>query len=66
MTNKKLFTNAPLVILNNFVGEGSHIKLMASVFQNMFPTINVTKVSVLILMFGFFIDQYLVQLRDDF
>ena len=45
MTNKKLFKNAPLVILNNFTGDGSQIKLMASVFQNMFPTINVTKVS---------------------
>lgn len=45
MTNKKLFTNAPLAILNNFTGEGSHVKLMASVFQNMFPTINVTKVA---------------------
>lgn len=46
MTNKKLFTNAPLVILNNFSGDGTHIKLMASVFQNMFPTINVTKVCI--------------------
>lgn len=46
MTNKKLFTNAPLVILNNFTGDGSHIKLMASVFQNMFPSINVTKVII--------------------
>ncbi|XP_065208043.1 protein Peter pan [Planococcus citri] len=46
MTNKKLFTNAPLAILNNFTGEGSHVKLMASVFQNMFPTINVTKVKL--------------------
>ncbi|XKL63238.1 hypothetical protein PGB90_005602 [Kerria lacca] len=46
MTNKKLFINAPLVILNNFIGNGSHIKLMASVFQNMFPTINITKVKL--------------------
>lgn len=45
MTNKKLFSHAPLAILNNFTGEGSHVKLMASVFQNMFPTINVTKVT---------------------
>lgn len=46
MTNKKLFTSAPLIVLNNFGGEGSHIKLMASVLQNMFPTINVTKVKL--------------------
>ncbi|KAK7590161.1 hypothetical protein V9T40_001774 [Parthenolecanium corni] len=46
MTNKKLFSHAPLAILNNFSGDGSHVKLMASVFQNMFPTINVTKVKL--------------------
>lgn len=54
MMNKKLFTNAPLVILNNFSDERSHIKLMASVFQNMFPTINVTKVKIF-----FFIHRFL-------
>ncbi|KAJ4433593.1 hypothetical protein ANN_15903, partial [Periplaneta americana] len=40
---EKLFRNAPLIILNNFSGEGLQMKLMASMFQNMFPTINVTK-----------------------
>jgi len=41
---EKLYQNAPLVVLNSFSGEGLHMKLMASMFQNMFPTINVTKV----------------------
>lgn len=50
MTNKKLFSHAPLAILNNFSGDGSHVKLMASVFQNMFPTINVTKVRLLFVL----------------
>lgn len=40
------FKNSPLVILNNFSGEGQHIKLMATTFQNMFPTINVTNVKL--------------------
>lgn len=39
------FKHSPLLVLNNFSGEGMHIKLMASTFQNMFPTINVTNVS---------------------
>lgn len=39
------FINSPLVILNNFTGEGNHIKLMAHTFQNMFPSINVATVS---------------------
>lgn len=34
------------VILNNFTGEGNHLKLMASTFQNMFPTINLASVSL--------------------
>lgn len=44
MVNPKLFSHAPLIIMNNFTGEGLHINLMATMFQNMFPTINVTKV----------------------
>jgi len=44
MVNPKLFSHAPLIIMNNFTGEGLHISLMATMFQNMFPTINVTKV----------------------
>lgn len=43
-TSSKQFKNSPLVVLNNFSGEGSHMKLMTTMFQNMFPTINLTKV----------------------
>ncbi|XP_046671904.1 protein Peter pan-like [Homalodisca vitripennis] len=42
----KAFRNFPLVVLNNFSGEGAHMKLMATMFQNMFPTINLTKVNL--------------------
>ena len=42
--NAKDFVNHPLLVLNNFSGEGMHIKLMATMFQNMFPSINVNKV----------------------
>lgn len=42
----KQFKNSPLVVLNNFSGEGAHMKLMASMLQNMFPTINLTKVQL--------------------
>lgn len=41
---EKLYQNAPLIVMNSFSGEGLHMKLMASMFQNMFPTINITKV----------------------
>uniref|UniRef100_A0A8D3D324 Peter pan homolog n=1 Tax=Scophthalmus maximus TaxID=52904 RepID=A0A8D3D324_SCOMX len=40
------FTHHPLLILNNFGTDGMHIKLMATMFQNMFPSINVHKVSL--------------------
>lgn len=40
------FKSSPLVVLNNFSGEGQHIKLMATTFQNMFPTINVSNVKL--------------------
>lgn len=38
------FKHAPLIILNNFTGEGRHLKLMANTFQNMYPTINLATV----------------------
>lgn len=44
--NEEMFQHSPLVILNNFTGEGKHIKLMANSFQNMFPSINVAEVNV--------------------
>lgn len=34
------------IILNNFTGEGNHMKLMASTFQNMFPTINLATINL--------------------
>ncbi|CAH2085843.1 unnamed protein product [Euphydryas editha] len=39
---ERAFQNAPLIVLNSFSGEGMHMKLMATMFQNMFPTINIT------------------------
>lgn len=43
--HEQQFTHHPLLILNNFGSDGMHIKLMATMFQNMFPSINVHKVS---------------------
>ncbi|MGH0148523.1 UNVERIFIED_CONTAM: hypothetical protein FKN15_024215 [Acipenser sinensis] len=40
------FTHHPLLVLNNFGVPGMHVKLMATMFQNMFPSINVHKVSL--------------------
>lgn len=47
MVYEEAFKNSPLVVLNNFSGEGMQLKLIASMFQNMFPTINLTTVSVI-------------------
>lgn len=47
VTYDKQFINAPLLILNGFqqAAEGErHVSLMTSMFQNMFPSINVTTV----------------------
>lgn len=46
MVYEELFKNSPLVVLNNFSGEGMQLKLIASMFQNMFPTINLTTVNL--------------------
>ncbi|XDV12577.1 hypothetical protein PO909_001208 [Leuciscus waleckii] len=40
------FTHHPLLVLNNFGIEGMHVKLMATMFQNMFPSINVHKLNL--------------------
>lgn len=42
--HKQQFCHHPLLILNNFGSDGMQIKLMATMFQNMFPSINVHKV----------------------
>ncbi|KAK0164626.1 hypothetical protein PV328_003235 [Microctonus aethiopoides] len=46
MVFEEAFKNSPLIVLNNFSGEGLQMKLMASTFQNMFPTINLTTVNL--------------------
>lgn len=47
---ERAFKHSPLIILNSFSGEGTHMKLMASMFQNMFPTINLTNVNLFSLL----------------
>lgn len=44
--DEEAFKHAPLIILNNFTGEGRHLKLMATTFQNMYPTINLATVQL--------------------
>ncbi|XP_051244076.1 suppressor of SWI4 1 homolog [Dicentrarchus labrax] len=44
--HEQQFTHHPLLILNNFGTDGMHVKLMATMFQNMFPSINVHKVNL--------------------
>ncbi|XP_060524757.1 protein Peter pan isoform X2 [Cylas formicarius] len=46
MVIDEAFKHSPLIILNSFSGEGLQMKLMASMFQNMFPTINLTNVDL--------------------
>lgn len=40
------FKHSPLIVLNSFSGEGLQFKLMASMFQNMFPTLNLTNIDL--------------------
>uniref|UniRef100_A0A8C9VBD8 Peter pan homolog n=1 Tax=Scleropages formosus TaxID=113540 RepID=A0A8C9VBD8_SCLFO len=44
--HQQQFTHHPLLVLNDFGMEGMQVKLMATMFQNMFPTINVHKVNL--------------------
>ena len=39
------FNHHPLLVMNGFSGEGRHLKLMTTMFQNMFPSLNVNKVN---------------------
>lgn len=48
------YMHHPLLVMNNFTTKENHVKLMASMFQNMFPSINVHKVSKLKLNIRFF------------
>lgn len=44
----KQFNHHPLLVMNNFTGEEMHLKLMSTMFQNMFPSININKVDTLV------------------
>ncbi|XP_044514310.1 suppressor of SWI4 1 homolog [Gracilinanus agilis] len=44
--HEQQFSHPPLLVLNGFGPHGLHVKLIASVFQNMFPSINVHKVNL--------------------
>ncbi|NXT28912.1 SSF1 protein, partial [Syrrhaptes paradoxus] len=43
--HEQQFTHHPLLVLSNFGFQQIQVKLMASMFQNMFPSINVHRVS---------------------
>ncbi|CAB4482793.1 unnamed protein product [Rhizophagus irregularis] len=40
------FHTPPLLVLNNFDGDENHLKLMITMFQSMFPSINVNKIQL--------------------
>ncbi|KAL9888729.1 protein Peter pan-like [Glossina fuscipes fuscipes] len=44
--DEEIFKYSPLVIMNNFTGEGKHLKLMTHTFQDMFPAINITQTDI--------------------
>ncbi|XP_064610721.1 suppressor of SWI4 1 homolog isoform X2 [Liolophura sinensis] len=44
--NPMIFNHPPLLVMNNFSGEGLHLKLMTTMFQNMFPSISVNQVKL--------------------
>ncbi|XP_075146020.1 brix domain-containing protein peter pan [Haematobia irritans] len=41
-----IYKHSPLVVMNNFTGDGKHLKLMAHTFQNMFPAINLAEINI--------------------
>ncbi|CAF1146860.1 unnamed protein product [Adineta steineri] len=45
-TFPKQFEHAPLLVMNGFQDDSIQIKLIATMFQNMFPSINVTNVDL--------------------
>jgi len=45
-TFPKQFEHAPLLVMNGFQEDSIHIKLIATMFQNMFPSINVATVDL--------------------
>ncbi|XP_045402697.1 suppressor of SWI4 1 homolog isoform X2 [Lemur catta] len=44
--HEQQFVHPPLLVLNSFGPHGIHVKLMATMFQNLFPSINVHKVNL--------------------
>uniref|UniRef100_A0A673UKB8 Brix domain-containing protein n=1 Tax=Suricata suricatta TaxID=37032 RepID=A0A673UKB8_SURSU len=44
--HEQQFAHPPLLVLNSFGPHGMHVKLMATMFQNLFPSINVHKVNL--------------------
>ncbi|XP_037361642.1 P2Y purinoceptor 11 [Talpa occidentalis] len=44
--HEQQFSHPPLLVLNSFGPHGMHVKLMATMFQNLFPSINVHKVNL--------------------
>ncbi|XP_029440401.1 uncharacterized protein LOC115080399 [Rhinatrema bivittatum] len=44
--HEQQFTHPPLLVLNNFGLPGMHVKVMTSMLQNLFPSINVHKVNL--------------------
>lgn len=44
--HEQQFAHPPLLVLNSFGPYGMHVKLMATMFQNLFPSINVHKVNL--------------------
>ncbi|XP_006987096.1 suppressor of SWI4 1 homolog [Peromyscus maniculatus bairdii] len=44
--HEQQFNHPPLLVLNSFGPQGMHIKLMATMFQNLFPSINVHTVNL--------------------
>jgi hypothetical protein len=60
----------PLVVLNNFNTDETHVKLMAVTFQNMFPPVDVQKFSVTntkrVVLFNYNPDDDMVEMRHYF
>ena len=50
VTYEKQFLHHPLLIMNGFSGDAREIQLTSSMFQNMFPSINVAQVRSRILL----------------
>ncbi|KAJ3201614.1 hypothetical protein HDU82_007978, partial [Entophlyctis luteolus] len=61
------FKTAPLIVLNNFNSDERHMKLVASMFQNMFPPINVQQMKLAdarrVVLFSFDAADSLIEMR---